>query len=660
MKVASENNGYENQNNMIPEKRSISLVERLKSLPSIQFVPAKIPDAVSLRPASYVSLNTQSKNTDTNANANANKHNNNNNNNNSKLNTNQNNTNSSSDLERPHKKQKQRPSNLAEALSAYSAEAKGPSPIVSNARNSNQSNTTPLSPSTSNGTSVSEDSGDTSSTDSEDEIALVDYDFFDARTGTTDEDDNDDVIPRKRNISNVIISSNNANKEKHSNPYITTHYDNDHGTANADAGVDADSESDYSDSSDSSDGSDTSSVDSSDASSRETKASTPASSQPSLDSPDTGLATPPIEPGLFNEMIKPKADIKATELQSLVEVNKSSSRVVKSWKRYKSLRPLGLNNYGVNCYMNSVIQAIVHIPAMTHYLDSVYRGNYDDIISPKSVTKVMAGISNRMWNIDNKIHKRYISPQRLLERLDDINCTMSIYEQEDSHEFFISLISRIQEDSVPRGKKLNSSIIYDIFAGSLDQSVICKSCGHVSKTEQDFYDLSIDMNLSIEKSLTEYFRPEILKPDTEQTKSKDNYQCEKCHKRSSITKFSLIKKLPETLILHVKRFKFNGNGNSSKLKETIDFPNDLNLKKFTIYSSINNNTTNNNLNDLFNYKLSSVVVHEGRTTNSGHYISHCKQPDGTWATYDDEYFQPIKENNVLTEPSAYLLIYSRM
>lgn len=103
-----------------------------------------------------------------------------------------------------------------------------------------------------------------------------------------------------------------------------------------------------------------------------------------------------------------------------------------------------------------------------------------------------------MWSPISKNPKKspsasYINPKYLISRLDDINCMMSEWQQEDSHEYFMSLMSRLQEDSVPKGHKLIESIIYDVFGGLLKQIVTCKSCGSISKTEQPFYDLSLHL-----------------------------------------------------------------------------------------------------------------------------------------------------------------------
>ncbi|ONH69321.1 Ubiquitin carboxyl-terminal hydrolase 10 [Cyberlindnera fabianii] len=356
----------------------------------------------------------------------------------------------------------------------------------------------------------------------------------------------------------------------------------------------------------------------------------------------------------------------------------SSKRIVKNWgKQLTTLKPSGLLNHGVTCYTNAAVQAMVHIPAIQHYLYDVLANKYKDTINPRSVTHVLAETAARMWKGDHK----HINPKKLIGRLDDINCMMSEWQQEDSHEYFMSLLSRLQEDSTPKGHKLNESIIYDIFGGLLNQSVTCKSCGHVSKTQQEFYDLSLHLGssrknsittlsendkkllqqngtqipstleeedtkqrYSIQKSIKDFFSPELIKPDRS---DKSGYVCESCKQRTSAIKISSIDRFPETLPVHLKRFRFNGSS-SSKVKQAVSYPSILDLSSYTTSSTP------------ALYQLICVVVHEGRSVSSGHYIAHCRQPDGSWATYDDEYINAIQERQVLRDPSAYYLIYTRL
>lgn len=387
------------------------------------------------------------------------------------------------------------------------------------------------------------------------------------------------------------------------------------------------------------------------------------------------------------------------------------SRILKSWgPELGMLKPRGLLNHGVTCYMNAAVQAMLHIPALQHYLFDILAGKYKRTISPESVSMVLAETSSKMW-LPNEKKKRkknmtFINPKKLIGRLDDINCMMSEWQQEDSHEYFMSLMSRLQEDSVPKGHKLTESIVYDIFGGMLKQYVTCKSCGEVSKTEQPFYDLSLHLKakkiatispgnsregtgdnsnsnskksntdsgesyssvsgdkpqrkgnstspircFSIEKSINDFFNPELIKIDNEQ----QGYVCEKCHKTTNAVKRNTILRAPETLLVHLKKFRFNGTS-SSKMKQAVSFPIYLDLTEYCDSESSKDKKRNLPI----KYQLISVVVHEGHSLSSGHYIAHCKQPDGTWATYDDEYINKISEADVLRESNAYYLVYTRL
>ena len=354
-----------------------------------------------------------------------------------------------------------------------------------------------------------------------------------------------------------------------------------------------------------------------------------------------------------------------------------NSSIVKSWgPTYSKLKPKGLLNHGVTCYTNAAVQALLHIPAMQHYLNDILAGKYSSTISSNSVSHVLAETSRRMWHNDGKKSgNSYINPKKLIARLDDINCMMSEWQQEDSHEYFMSIMSRLQEDSVPKGHKMTESIIYDIFGGSLKQTVTCKSCGEVSTTEQPFYDLSLHLKgkktdentvnqeksssqsetkdsdsqtsrYSIEKSIKDFFNPELIKVD----KEKKGYVCEKCHKTTNALKRNSILRAPETLLVHVKKFRFNGTS-SSKMKQAVSYPMFLDMTEYCEESKKMLPVK---------YELLSVVVHEGRSLSSGHYIAHCKQPDGSWATYDDEYINKITEREVLKERNAYYVLYTRL
>lgn len=323
---------------------------------------------------------------------------------------------------------------------------------------------------------------------------------------------------------------------------------------------------------------------------------------------------------------------------------RASKRIHKSW--HASVRaPVGLVNGGVTCYMNSAIQALLHLPAMGRYLLEVLHGSHPNV-SKGSVTYDLANLFKKMME-----KKSPVMPSRLLHRLEDINPMLDEWQQEDSHEFYMSLVSRLQEDSVPKGEKLRSSIMHDIFGGSVEQKVTCQNCHTVSTTTQDFYDLPVSFSsheenteYTLESSIKDFFTPE----DIALSEIGSGYQCETCKKRTNAVKQLAIAEAPEYLTVHIKRFKMD-EGISKKVKETMTYPREINLTQYETDSQ-----------DPLQYKLIAVIVHEGRTVSSGHYIALTLQPNNSWMMYDDDLMREIPASSAESHPSAYILLYSRL
>lgn len=322
-----------------------------------------------------------------------------------------------------------------------------------------------------------------------------------------------------------------------------------------------------------------------------------------------------------------------------------STRIHKSWQPTASA-PVGLENRGVTCYMNAAMQLMFHLPAVGRYLLEVSQGKHDNI-KTNSVTAELAKLFRRLTEGKKK---NGVYPTRIIQRLEDINCMMSEWEQEDSHEYLMSLMGRLQEDSTPKGEKLRASILHDIFGGTIEQKVTCGTCAHVSTTNQDFYDIPVSFSrkekrahkYTLIQSVKDFFTPEIIRP-----KDKEGYQCEKCKAITKAVKENAIQEAPEYLTVHIKRFKFSGMA-GQKVKDPMEYPMDLDL---TAYS-----TTHEPL----RYSLVGVIVHEGRTLSSGHYIAITRQPNMKWYEYDDEIVRKVSDAYARKQENAYILVYSRL
>lgn len=330
--------------------------------------------------------------------------------------------------------------------------------------------------------------------------------------------------------------------------------------------------------------------------------------------------------------------------------SRAGSTICKSWNN-GARSPKGLLNTGVTCYMNTAIQALLHVPPFSNFLINVHKGNVPEI-SNKSVTKELAQLQHKL--LDSHI-TRNIYPAAIIKRLDDINPMMSMWQQEDSHEYFMSLLSRVQEDTVPPGKKLRTSILHEIFGGTYLQTVTCQTCKTVSTTHQDFYDLPVSFSsnerkarskFTLSSSINEFFSPATIKSDKS---SKTGYDCEKCKKLTTAVALSRIEEPSEYLAINIKRFNFKEKS-SRKIKDPISYPMELDLTAHSINKDVP-----------LKYKLISATMHEGRTTSSGHYVVFCQQPNNTWALYDDESVRRVTEKVVLRhEEDVYFLVYARL
>jgi len=136
-----------------------------------------------------------------------------------------------------------------------------------------------------------------------------------------------------------------------------------------------------------------------------------------------------------------------------------------------------------------------------------------------------------------------------------------------------------------------------------------------------------------------------------------------------IKKQTFIDKLPEILIIHLKRFSFlkEKEVGIEKLRKKIEYSHELNIPG----NLISNKSIHNSC-----YRLTGVVYHHGVSATGGHYtcdvlqnvasIKENTKQQEDWIRIDDTLLKPITEHEVLNGGSeeniknAYLLFYERV
>ncbi|WCJ28722.1 Ubiquitin carboxyl-terminal hydrolase 5 [Euphorbia peplus] len=149
--------------------------------------------------------------------------------------------------------------------------------------------------------------------------------------------------------------------------------------------------------------------------------------------------------------------------------------------------------------------------------------------------------------------------------------------------------------------------------------------------------------LSLYTCLEAFLREEPLVPE-------DMWHCPQCNERRQASKKLDLWRLPEVLVIHLKRFSYS-RSMKHKLETFVNFPiHDLDLTSYVA----NKNSTGRQL-----YELYALTNHYGGM-GSGHYTAYIKLLDeNRWYNFDDSHITHINEEDVKSA-AAYVLFYRRV
>ncbi|KAI3985759.1 hypothetical protein MKX01_030673 [Papaver californicum] len=340
----------------------------------------------------------------------------------------------------------------------------------------------------------------------------------------------------------------------------------------------------------------------------------------------------------------------------------------------------GLNNLGNTCFMNSVLQALIHTPPLRNYFLS-------DRHNRESCRKTSADRLCLCCDIDAIFTSVFsgdrapYSPARFLFSWWQHSANLASYEQQDAHEFFISMLDRIheREGQVTAQNKENEDchcIGHKVFSGILRSDVTCTTCGFTSTTYDPCVDISLDLNTSSvsPKDVTEkptksnqnagistlvgcldlFTRPEKLGSD-------QKLFCQHCQTKENSLKQMSIRKLPLVLCFHIKRFEHSPvRKMSRKIDRYLQFPFSLDMIPY-LSSSIVRNRFGNRIfafegdeSDMSTeFEVFAVVSHSGKL-ESGHYVTYLRLRS-QWYKCDDAWVTQVSER--LVRASQVYLIY---
>ena len=312
---------------------------------------------------------------------------------------------------------------------------------------------------------------------------------------------------------------------------------------------------------------------------------------------------------------------------------------------------VGIANLGNTCYMNSVIQAIRHIP---EWIQLNISGKINEHINASKpdcakILHAFVDMQKSLWAGSSPSH---VYPRGFYEALESV-VKDTLYDQfiqrtpQDAHEFLVWLLDqfymasqfkadfsvyntpenypvvRQAVDAWKQAFENQYSPLTDLFFGLYRIQIVCDRCASVFNRWETFNTWKVTPveNGSLYDAITAELQDTTI----------ESYDCEHCKaspkERPNAVKKIRVWKLPKVLIITLKRFDYMGR----KMHNVVSLENS-NTYHFTEYFDADSYEKSKTI----PYHITSTVDHFG-STMGGHYSAQCFSPIyKSWYRYDDE------------------------
>ncbi|EGG00944.1 ubiquitin-specific protease [Melampsora larici-populina 98AG31] len=302
----------------------------------------------------------------------------------------------------------------------------------------------------------------------------------------------------------------------------------------------------------------------------------------------------------------------------------------------------GFVNVGNSCYINAILQALVHLSPLAVDISDIYH-------EPSSCALRLSSKWCAMCALQSLVISRYQSfgtsrrkvPTVFTSHLPEYASSLTPGMQEDAHEFLSLVLSALQNaelglDAISFGKSTEAqrdkTLVSQLFEGTLIRGIICSVCGSGRAMTEPFQNVGVSLSsLTVEESINGMVSEETI----------DHYHCEECNNRQEAYRRTELLSAPRVLIANLHRFSAYGE----KVHDHIDLSTTLKLI-----------STSNGAEAL--YQLQAVVCHTGMSTHNGHYYTYVKGFNGRWYLLNDHKTTRVEEDQMKQDPGSYLLFYT--
>lgn len=229
----------------------------------------------------------------------------------------------------------------------------------------------------------------------------------------------------------------------------------------------------------------------------------------------------------------------------------------------------GLTNLGNSCYANSVFQCLFGDAELCNLvLDPANELLYER--PDNELVKRFFQLMKSCFTNNEPLIKQEVS--NVLEVVYNKSGLFQRGQQSDANEFLIYLLTSFK-DSFDRCSALvypgttAHSTYLDEYQVGLKQTIVCEY-GHLSERyDREMLSLNIDGKRTLGDCLNDYFQEHIIERcicssngllHNPNNNACNSFRCEKCKKNVGAQKLLEVTTLPKNLVIHLKRFRYNG------------------------------------------------------------------------------------------------------
>lgn len=336
----------------------------------------------------------------------------------------------------------------------------------------------------------------------------------------------------------------------------------------------------------------------------------------------------------------------------------------------------GLNNLGNTCYLNSTVQCLGRVPELRTALKKYYKNNPNDFsttIPCKKLTYAWGSAYNALDNATDAV-----TPLQLVKVVREINPMFAeaehgVCKQQDADECVSLLINNVHDTlkTEDKGEDVYSkNLVDELFA--VEMQIKLKNVENINevKTKKEvLYKLIcyIDNNTV-----------ELVEGLKNSLKENINLFSDSLQRNTVFEKSQLINRLPDYLQVQFMRFYWKSEntltgakGGKAKILKSVIFSKIIDLYDMctaetkeilnigrSIESKLMKDDKDFKIENIKKeegkeyistgrYQLISVLTHQGRSSESGHYIGWVHKKDDKWIKYDDSNVSMVTTNEVL-------------